>query len=109
VPEVAVPLATYTGWNLRRREAGAEGELAGLVGSYFPLPRTAAERKAKGDPRLSVEERYGSFDAYRKRFSAACDDLMKRRYLLREDAERLTKGIEKVRPLFAKREARAKE
>ena len=40
--EVAVPLATYTGWNLRRREAGAEGMLASLAGSYLPFPRTRA-------------------------------------------------------------------
>jgi hypothetical protein len=103
-PEVAVPLATYTGWNLRRRDAGAEAELAGLAGSYIHLPRTAAGRKARGDPRLSVEERYDSFDGYRKRFAAACDDLVKRRYLLKEDAERLTKGLEKVRKLLPGRE-----
>src|SRR5262249_37928511 len=39
-PEVWVPLATYTGWNLRRRDAGAEGALASLVGSYIPFPVT---------------------------------------------------------------------
>jgi hypothetical protein len=104
LPEVAVPLATYTGWNLRHRDAGAEGELMGLVGSYIPLAKTAKERKEKGDPRLSVEERYGTFDAYRKKFSGAVDDLVKRRYLLKEDADRLTKGLGKVRRLFPARE-----
>jgi hypothetical protein len=99
-PEVAVPLATYTGWNLRRRDAGAEAMLASLSGSYIPLPKTKAERKATGDPRESVEERYGSYDEYRKRFAAACDDLMKRRYLLKEDADRLLTGREKVRDRF---------
>jgi hypothetical protein len=99
-PEVAVPLATYTGWNLRRRDVGAETMLAGLMGSYFPLPLTAAARKAAGDPRLSLEERYGSFDVYRKRFAAHCARMVKEGYLLQEDADRLIAGREKLRPLF---------
>jgi hypothetical protein len=98
--EVAVPLATYTGWNLRGRAAGAEAMLAGLLGSYFPLPRTEAERRATGDPRASLEKRYGTFAGYKKRWEAARDDLVKRRYLLAEDAERLTAGLAKVRALF---------
>jgi hypothetical protein len=99
-PEVAVPLATYTGWNLRRRDAGAEAMLVSLSGSYVPFPKTKAERKATGDPRESLEERYGSYDEYRKRFTAACDDLVRRRCLLKEDAERLLAGREKVRDQF---------
>jgi hypothetical protein len=99
-PEVAVPLATYTGWNLRRREVGAEAMLASLAGSYIPFARTAAARKAAGDPRQSVEERYGSFAEYRKRFAAYCAGLVKQGYLLKEDADRLLAGREKLRPLF---------
>jgi hypothetical protein len=101
-PEVAVPLATYTGWNLRRREAGAEAMLASLTGSYIPLPRTAAEREKTGDPRKSIEERYGSFDEYKKRCAAECAELVKQRYMLQEDAERFLGSREKVRNLFAK-------
>ncbi len=99
-PEVAVPLATYTGWNLRRRDAGAEGMLASLTGSYLPFPRTAAERKATGDPRRSVAERYGTFEQYKKRCAAACAELVKRRYLLQEDADRFLAGRDRVRALF---------
>jgi hypothetical protein len=99
-PEVVVPLATYTGWNLRRREVGAEAMLYSLTGSYIPFSRTAAERKAMGDPRRSIEERYSSFDEYKKRCEAACADLVKRRYLLAEDAERFLASREKVRGLF---------
>ncbi len=99
-PEVAVPLATYTGWNLRRREVGAEAMLASLAGSYIPFARTAAERRATGDPRESIAERYGNFAEYRRRFAAVCDDLVERRYLLREDADRLMTGRDKVRDLF---------
>jgi hypothetical protein len=72
-PEVAVPLATYTGWNLRRRGVGAEAMLASLSGSYLPFPKTKAEAQAAGDPRPSVAERYGSFAGYRKRYAAACE------------------------------------
>jgi hypothetical protein len=101
-PEVAVPLATYTGWNLRRRDPGAEGMLLSLSGSYIPFPKTGAERKAAGDPRASIEERYASFEHYRDLFTARCAELMKGRYLLQEDADRLVSEREKLRPLFAK-------
>ncbi|MBY0528134.1 MAG: hypothetical protein K2R98_32355 [Gemmataceae bacterium] len=98
--EVAVPVATHTGWNLRRRDVGAEGQLAALMGSYFPLPKTKAERQKSGDPRDSIEERYASFDEYQKRFAAACEDQVKRRYLLKEDADRFIKSRDKYRDLF---------
>jgi hypothetical protein len=98
--EVAVPLATYTGWNLRNREVGAEGMLASLLGSYIPLPATEEARKKTGDPRESIEKRYGSFDGYRKRWMAARDLMVKQRYLLKEDADRLTAELEQARALF---------
>ncbi len=100
--EVAVPLATYTGWNLRRRDVGAEGALANLLGSYIPFAKTKAEREKLGDPRPSIEERYGSFAEYQKRFAARCEEMVKAKYLLKEDADRLIEGRAKVRELFAK-------
>jgi hypothetical protein len=101
--EVAVPLATYTGWNLRRRDAGAEGMLVSLAGSYIPFARTKEERLKTGDTRLSIEERYGDFETYFAKFKATCEDLVQKRYLLKEDAERLIQSREKVRDLFPKR------
>ena len=103
LPDVAVPLATYTGWNLRKKEVGAEGQLASLMGSYIPFPRTKAERDKTGDPRVSIEECYGTFENYQKRYAEACDRLVKGRYLLAEDAERLIQGRPKVKGLFEKR------
>ena len=100
-PEVGVPLATFTGWNLRRRNVGAEGMLASLAGSYIPFARTREERRQTGDPRASVREQYGSFEEYRKRFTAYCEELVKRRCLLAEDAVRALKECERFRPLFA--------
>ncbi len=86
-PEVAVPIATYTGWNLRRREVGAEGMLASLMGSYLEFAKTKVDRLSSGDPRKSLEERYAGYDDYDKRFRQACQKLIRSRYLLPEDAQ----------------------
>jgi hypothetical protein len=99
-PEVGVPIATHTGWNLRRRDAGAEAMLANLLGSFIPFAKTKSERMATGDPRLSLEERYGSFETFQKRFAENCASLVKDRYLLNEDARRLIAGRAKVAALF---------
>lgn len=100
LPDVAVPLATYTGWNLRKKEVGAEGQLASLLGSYIPFPRTKAEREKTGDPRVSIEECYGAFENYQKRYAEACERLVQGRYLLAEDAKRLIDSRTKVKDLF---------
>jgi hypothetical protein len=65
VPSVLMqaPLATYTGWNTYA--AGIyKGQQCALSGSSFPFKETKAERKASGDPRLSLEERYGTHAGY---------------------------------------------
>jgi hypothetical protein len=86
LPDVAVPLGTRTGWNTRG--AGfAEGALM-VVGSYIPFAATAKERLAKGDPRLSLEERYPSHEHYVKAVAHAAAGLQKERLLLAEDVER---------------------
>jgi hypothetical protein len=99
-PEVAVPLATYTGWNLRRKDVGAENMLASLLGSYIPFAKTKTERMQSGDPRASIDERYGSFANYVKQFETTCAELQRQRYLLPEDVRRLVAGREKVRGQF---------
>ena len=82
------PLGTYTGWN--RRKAGfAEGDLCYLVGSFFPFARTRAEREANGDPRPSLEERYGTHEGYVAAVQAAATRLNAEGFLLPEDAARL--------------------
>lgn len=101
VPEVAVPVATYTGWRLRNESSGAENELVGLSGSYIPFPVTKREREEKGDPRLSVQERYASLDDYLGKLRGKCTELQKAGYLLPEDVERtLRVQRERVAPLF---------
>ena len=86
-PEVAVPLATATGWNFRDPSIGNPGEIYQLLGSYVPFARTKAARQANGDPRLSVEERYRGPDDYLERIRTAAMDLIRRRYALAEDLD----------------------
>ncbi|WP_420148118.1 alpha/beta hydrolase domain-containing protein [Spirosoma sp.] len=81
-----VPLGTYTGWALRRAGYGA-GDLASLNGMFIPFKKTKAERLATGDPRLSLEERYGTHEAYVVAVRKAADDLVKEGFLLPEDAQ----------------------
>jgi hypothetical protein len=100
-PEVAVPVATHTGWNLRSATAGAENELVSLVGSYIPFATTQSHREAAGDPRLSLEERYGTLDEYLSRLTAQARSLEAAGYLLPADVERIvSRQRERVSPLF---------
>ncbi|HVX12830.1 MAG TPA: alpha/beta hydrolase domain-containing protein [Pirellulales bacterium] len=100
LPSVAVPIATYTSWNLRHRSIGAENELLALTGGYIPLAKTAAERQASGDPRPAISERYRDFDDYRQRYMAAAHKLCEQRYILEEDLPRLEAAAQKNRALF---------
>jgi Alpha/beta hydrolase domain len=85
LPEVAVPLATYTGWNLRDPSIGAPDQRVPFEGSYLPFPKTAADRKKSGDPRQSIAERYASREDYMKRYAEAIDALVQERWVLPED------------------------
>jgi len=85
LPDVTVPLATYTGWALRAGVHANDGCEA--AGQYIPFAKTAAERIAAGDPRPSVEERYPSFGQYYSAVKNAIDKLVKDRLMLCEDAE----------------------
>jgi alpha/beta hydrolase family protein len=99
-PEVAVPLATTTGWNFRREQVGNPADIYQTLGAYIPFAVTRADREAKGDPRRSIEERYRGVDDYLQRIRAATMDLIRQRYLLAEDTEAI---IERARKhwLFA--------
>jgi len=89
MPEIAEPLATYTGWNLRSAAIGAPAELASLQGSWIPFPRTKAEREKSGDPRKSIGERYAGREEYLKKFEAAARKLVATGFLLPADLPRL--------------------
>lgn len=96
LPEVAVPLGTYTGWNLRAAKYGAETMLSPLDGMFLPFAKTQAERDKSGDPRPSLEERYPSRDAYLSRLTAAALKLHREGFLLDEDVVRTLERGEKV-------------
>src|SRR5262249_18809188 len=85
LPELQVPLATYTGWNLRDPSIGAPDQRVSFLGSFLPFAKTAQERKQSGDPRLSIEERYASREQYIEKFSEAARKLVQQRFLLEED------------------------
>jgi len=87
LPEITVPLATVTGWNLRDPVIGAPAERVAFEGSWIAFPKTAEERKQAGDPRLSVAERYTDEQDYLSRYGKAVDKLIAERWILPEDRE----------------------
>lgn len=89
MPEVAVPLATYTGWNLFNAQSGPPGVLSSMQGSYIPFPLTRADRERSKDPRPSIEERYKSREEYLRRVGEAARESVQQGYLLNEDLPRI--------------------
>jgi hypothetical protein len=89
LPEITVPLATITGWNLRDPSIGAPTERTAFLGSWIAFPKTAEERKQTGDPRLSIAERYSSQEDYLARYSRAVEELIRQRWILPEDRDAL--------------------
>ena len=93
-----VPLGTYTGWNTTRR-GFYKGQIRTNAGGFIPFARTKAERFARSDPRLSLEERYGNHENYVARVRIAAEHLVRGRYLLQDDADRLISEAEASRVL----------
>ncbi|HKP93900.1 MAG TPA: alpha/beta hydrolase domain-containing protein [Chthoniobacterales bacterium] len=91
LPELEVPLATYTGWNLRDPNTGMPKERISFLGSFFPLPKTKADAEQMHDSRKPIAERYPSRDVYLQKFSAAANKLAEDRFLLPDDIESLKK------------------
>jgi len=89
LPQLEVPLATYTGWNLRDPKIGMPDERVSFLGSFFPLPKTKADAEAAGDPRRAIAERYATRDEYLAKFRDAAMKLADERFLLHEDVEPL--------------------
>ena len=87
LPELQVPLATYTGWNLRDPSIGLPGERVSFIGSDIPFPQT----KSANDPRRCLRERYASRAEYLQRFRAAAEQLVGERFLLHEDLDALVR------------------
>jgi Alpha/beta hydrolase domain len=108
LPDITVPLATYTGWNLRHPAIGGTGQTLSLLGSTIPFPATQVERQAAGDPRPSIEERYLSKEDYLVRVKQAADALVQQGYLLAEDLPTVAEQASQRYDLFWGRVSKAK-
>ena len=82
LPDVTVPLATYTGWALRSGPQANDGCEA--AGQYIPF-RDQGRPREFWRPRLSIEERYPSLSAYSSAIQRAIDDMIANRLMLQED------------------------
>ena len=100
LPEVAVPLATYTGWTPRHKDIGGETQLLMFAGATIPFAPTEAQRRAPGDPRLSIAERYESKNDYLDRVRGEANKLVEQRYLLEEDIDRCVSEADKFWEYF---------
>jgi len=85
---VSAPIGTNVPWNYRAAGFG-EGDLCDLSGSFFAFATTRAERAASGDPRLSLQERYGDHQGYVDAVTEAAEDLAADRLLLPADADNI--------------------
>ncbi len=81
LPEVAVPLATVTGWNPRAPATGAPDQLVDFAGSYLTLPKT----EGSADPRRSISQRYPTREHYLGLIAESALRLVRDGYLLAED------------------------
>ena len=90
LPAIEVPLATYTGWNFRSATIGAPDELYSMIGSTFVFPRTVSERKASGDPRSAIAERYRDRSDFLQQIAASARNLAAERLVLEKDIPLIT-------------------
>jgi len=85
-PFIEAPAATLLGWNTRTAEFGGP-DLCDLLGSMIPLPKTRAEAQARGDPRPSLVELYGTHGGYGRKGTEAARKLQEQRLMLPDDVE----------------------
>jgi hypothetical protein len=93
LPEVAVPVATTTGWALRRAGFGGNDGYES-EGQHISFKTTKAERIAAGDPRLSLEERYTDHSDYVEQVTKAARKLESERFLLPADVQKYIEEAE---------------
>lgn len=84
--EISVPLATYYPWQLRTGFPAATDRLVSFRGTFIPLPKTEADRRATGDSRPSVESLYGDKTRFMTKVDAAISSLIAQRFLLPQDS-----------------------
>jgi hypothetical protein len=97
IPEVQVPLGTFTGWNVSLPQAASLDYLAGLFGSFHPFARTRVEREANRDSRLSIGERYANRDDYLGKVRGAAESLVGERLMLPSD---VSSAVDRARAIW---------
>jgi len=83
LPEVAVPLATFVGWN--QRSLDYSNTLSRNAGNVWPFAVSQAERMKNEDSRKSILERYPTKTDYLSEIAKALLNLQQQRFLLSED------------------------
>jgi hypothetical protein len=96
LPETAVPLGTFTGWNVTVPQLSDLRYLGGLVGGFEPFARTKEQRLATGDTRLSIAERYSGRQEYLDKVKRACNDLVRQRFLRADDVPAVLQSAERM-------------
>jgi hypothetical protein len=99
-PEVAVPLGTYTAWNIAFPQLQGLGYLSGLSGSFKPFALTRKVRDAATDSRPAIEERYSGRQDYLDRVRKAAEALVQDRFLLRVDVPSVVRRAEDIWDVF---------
>ena len=107
LPDLTVPVATYTGWNPRDPATGGTGQIISMQGSTLPFPATAEARAGAGDPRPAIAERYRDRDDYLGRVRDAAERLAAEGYILAEDVELVVRSAGERYDAFAIVAARA--
>lgn len=87
------PLGTDLGWNITAAGFHA-GQVCNYVGGMIAFATTQAQRAVSGDPRLSLQERYGSHDGYVSAVRSAADNAMSQGYLLQADHDALIQAAQ---------------
>jgi hypothetical protein len=97
VPSVLhqAPLGTYLGWNVQTT-GFFKGQICGFSGGYVPFAVTREARTKAADPRPSIEERYGTQEGYVCAVKRAAGELVRDRFLLQSDADRLIESAAKA-------------
>jgi hypothetical protein len=83
------PLGTYLGWNITAGPGSAQydgrpfhaGQVCNYIGGLVPFAKTMNDRNANHDPRLSLEERYGTHKGYVDAVKAAANNASCQSYL----------------------------
>jgi hypothetical protein len=82
------PLGTYLGWNITNG-GFHNAKICHYAGGMIPFKRTRQQREDAGDPRLSLEERYGNHEGYVNAVRAAAANAVAQQFLLQADADAL--------------------